>query len=525
MTFQTRLRLLAIVMFIVLGGVLLAVILGLQSLREAQETSGRRETYVRQVLEIKASAVSTILLEPAAAETKNLFTSAERVLAEQGQAVLGVIKRAEIKEEFKRILDGWSVYDKHSRELIALAATDARAATARLDGVYQTDFKPFQAALDKFVAERVQDADKARQAAKDTEARVFWIVVPGALAGAAVILGFLFAFSHSLRTGLAGILAKVEPLRQGRLNERLPTVGNDELSRIAIGINSVVEGLQKLVQQVRAEAHDVASAADTLMTAARRVADGSAGQSDSAAATAAAIEQLTVSVSHIAESAEDVRRLSAASLEGAVKGSQSVTQLQAEIRTVRVSVESIAAAVRSFVDNTRAIVDMTNHIREIADQTNLLALNAAIEAARAGEQGRGFAVVADEVRKLAERSADSAGEITAVTRNLNTQSVEVGQALDAGLTALQSSLQFVDTVVSIFNEARETVNRTNSGIDEVSAAVRQQQSASTEIARNVERIARMTEEHTAISQDSATASQGLNDLASALKNSVNQFAV
>jgi methyl-accepting chemotaxis protein len=523
MTIRMRLQVLAVVTIIVLGGVLLAVIMGLQSIQEAQEASGRRETYVRQVLEIKASANATILLDPASAETKNIFTAAEKTLSEQGQAVIAVIKRPEIKDEFRRVLDGWTSYDKHSRELIELAATDAKMATGKLETVYQTDFKPFQAALDKFVTDRVKDADKARETAKSTEKTVFWIVVPITVVGIVVILTFVFLLSHALGTGLAGILAKLEPLRQGRLKERLPITGNDELGQIAVGMNSVIEALQNLVQEVHAKADGLATAADQLSTDAKHVAEGSVNQSDSASATAAAIEQLTVSVAHIAESAEEVRQLSAASLEGALKGSQSIAQLQNEITTVQTSVESIASSVRTFVDNTRTIAGMTNQIREIADQTNLLALNAAIEAARAGEQGRGFAVVADEVRKLAERSATSAGEITAVTERLNGQSVQVGESIEAGLAALQTSLQFVDTVVAVFNEARDTVRRTSAGVDDVSAAVHEQQAASTEIARNVERIARMTEENSAVSRDSATASRGLNDLARTLQNSIRQF--
>jgi methyl-accepting chemotaxis protein len=128
-----------------------------------------------------------------------------------------------------------------------------------------------------------------------------------------------------------------------------------------------------------------------------------------------------------------VHQRSQESLRRAEEGGRTLESLVAEVGLAEDAVRQMAVSVEEFVQSTSSITSMTQEVREIAEQTNLLALNAAIEAARAGEQGRGFAVVADEVRKLAEKSARSAGEIDAVTSQLSRQSVAVRKAIDEGL--------------------------------------------------------------------------------------------
>ena len=189
------------------------------------------------------------------------------------------------------------------------------------------------------------------------------------------------------------------------------------------------------------------------------------------------------------------------------------------------SVEGIAASVAKFVHSAEAITQITSHVKDIAEQTNLLALNAAIEAARAGEQGRGFAVVADEVRKLAEKSAQSASQIDQITITLGEQSVSVGKTVERGQQSLQSSQDMLENVAMALGEASHSVNQTTRGVENIAQAVNEQKAASNEIAHNVEKIAQMTEENMAAIEKNSIAADRLQQLSATLSDMVGRFKV
>ena len=332
---------------------------------------------------------------------------------------------------------------------------------------------------------------------------------------------------------IRGVNRAVEELRSvmvrmsadGDLTARVKVYGQDEIGQAAMAFNGLIDGFANIIRQVLGSAGTVSGTAAQLSTSSLQIAQGSQAQSEAAASTAAAVEEITVSINSVAANTEDVRKLSEQSLNQTQQGNQSVTAMIGEIGRVQDAVNQIAGSVKEFVDSTRAIAGMTRQVKEIADQTNLLALNAAIEAARAGEQGRGFAVVADEVRKLAEKSAKSANEIDRVTNSLNEKSTYVESTVQAGLHSLQATQEQIERVSIVLTEAGDAVTKSSHGVSDIAASVSEQSLASTEIARNVEKIAQMSEENHAAVESNTQEIVRLEQLARELQSAVSRFKV
>ena len=312
---------------------------------------------------------------------------------------------------------------------------------------------------------------------------------------------------------------------EGDLTRRLSVRSQDEIGQTAALFNQVMEKFSTLVRQVSDSANQVSAAAKELSRGAQQVADSSSQQRDKSAATAAAVEQMTDSIAAVAQSTEQVQHLSEESLERSHKGNESISMLVGEIDQVESAVRDIANAVNEFTRSTTSINTMTKQVKDIAEQTNLLALNAAIEAARAGEQGRGFAVVADEVRKLAEKSSQSASQIDTVTQALGQQSVAVDQAIERGLSHLLSSQDSMEDVAVVLSEANASVNQVGSKVNDVANIAERQRATSTEVAANVEAIAAMAAENSLAVGQTANAAHHLEQLAETLQGTVSRFKV
>ena len=309
----------------------------------------------------------------------------------------------------------------------------------------------------------------------------------------------------------------------GDLASVVQVTTSDETGNLLRTLQQMRESLAGMVASVRKAADALSHSAGNLVDTARDVSDYSTRQSSMAAEAAASLEQVTASIESISQGAQDIRKLAGSSQSMTRESNENMRKLTEEIELLGQSVGAISTTFGKFVQASQSISGMTQQVREIADQTNLLALNAAIEAARAGEQGRGFAVVADEVRKLAEKSSQSVNEIDSVNRTLNEHSGEVLEAIRNGLQSIESSKHHVHNVIDSLAQADESTCQAASGVDGIAAAVGEQYTASTGVSKSVEQMAQLAEHNLdAVTRSSEAAGQ-LKNLSGDLSNSVARF--
>ena len=314
----------------------------------------------------------------------------------------------------------------------------------------------------------------------------------------------------------------VKQVAAGDLSVEIPVANTDSTSLLA-AMKVMQSNLQKLIGEIQTNADMVTSAAKKMTIAAENVAGSSQQQSASSLEIAAAMEQSTVSINLMSDSANQAQTISGDSESLMNETSGVVSEAVNRIAKIATVVEQASQTVRTLGQESENVSKIVLVIKEVADQTNLLALNAAIEAARAGEQGRGFAVVADEVRKLAERTTQSTQEITTMISSMQSS------ARDA-VTCIEDAVANVNEGVILTKRVGESVSRLGASshevkgvIIDVSSALREQNAASNEIARNVEQIAQTGERNSGAVGAVAKAATELQQLANSLTDSARHF--
>jgi methyl-accepting chemotaxis protein len=355
-----------------------------------------------------------------------------------------------------------------------------------------------------------------------------WQSIFGALVLCLPLVGFMvFFIRRFVGAPLAELSGSLQEIASGEgdLTRRLPVHGQDEIGRTSAAFNQMLNTVAQLVRQVSESASRVSHSAHALRASADRVADGSHQQQEQSRQAQAAVVQMVDAISQVAGHAGVVHEQSQLSLQRSEDGRRTLGQLMQGMQQVESAVGQMADAVVHFVESTDTITAMTREVREIAEQTNLLALNAAIEAARAGEQGRGFAVVADEVRKLAEKSAHSAHEIDRVTQTLNQQSASVQTIIREGLDYLAASHVSLDTVSQTIDLANQTVAAVGQGLDDIVQASAGQRRASDAMVGSINTIEHMASANAQSVDATSGAAHELEDLAGQLQQTVGRFRV
>ncbi len=355
-----------------------------------------------------------------------------------------------------------------------------------------------------------------------------WTII--IVSGIASLVG-LAAFVQLLRMilGLIGgepqyVADAVKRIAGGDLAFRLQLRPGDTDSLCA-----AIAGMQEKLRQTVGELSDASQKLDASVshigTMSGDILDSSGRQSSAAQATAATLDQLSAALGQVSGNAASVSSQIGASLERTQAANESLSHLIGEISAVEEAVGEIASTATEFIESTKAIAGMTREVRDIADQTNLLALNAAIEAARAGEQGRGFAVVADEVRKLAEKSAVAAAQIDTVTQSMGGRSGDVESAIQRGLASLGTSQEYLEEVAIALGESNEAVQQTTGDAELIVGSAREQAQATELVARHVNEMSGMAGEIRTAQERAVAAVRDLETLSGRLATAAGRFQV
>jgi len=352
------------------------------------------------------------------------------------------------------------------------------------------------------------------------------IVMMVSLAAAIILALLIFVLVRSRLQGLTQLVGDVSRVSSGDLRanrQGADPESRNEVHEIACAFDVMAESMRNLVRGVASSSAQVGVAAGELQHAANLAMDSSQQASLSASGIAASVEEMSVSISHVAENANQAARISEEAKAVTESGRAVVGRAMNDLERVAGDINESAGLIESLGERSKQISSVVGVIREIAEQTNLLALNAAIEAARAGEQGRGFAVVADEVRKLAERTAMSTREIsTTVQAILDETGVAVKRMQDVSTNMAGSvglAREAGNSLATIDERAQQTVQT----VHDIADSTREQSVASQEIARLVENIAQMAEGSSSRAVNNSERAQNLLRLAAELQAQLSRF--
>ncbi|GFO59559.1 methyl-accepting chemotaxis protein [Geomonas silvestris] len=415
-------------------------------------------------------------------------------------------------------------YKKAQKEVITLidAGKKKEAGQLLLDQ-YRTAQNQYIAALKKMISVQENDLTKAGKAVEDA----YWSTrnLSFCFSALACLLGAIFGFlaTRSITRPVAQLVAANARLAQGDLTVNIELESRDEVGQLADSSRTVVASMRAILGQVADASQSVAAASRQLQQTAQQIASGTDEMVSEISTVAVASEEMAATSNDIACNCGMAAQSSQSTSSSAGKGSAVVQETIAGMGRIAEQVKASAQTVESLGVRSEQIGEIVGTIEDIADQTNLLALNAAIEAARAGEQGRGFAVVADEVRALAERTTKATREISGMILSIQNETKAAVRAMEEGVAEVERGAASSEKSGEALEEIQSQVNELSLQINQIATAAAEQTATTSEITANVQRASGVVQETARGAGETAAASAQLASSADQLQDLVRRF--
>ncbi len=329
---------------------------------------------------------------------------------------------------------------------------------------------------------------------------------------------------RSLQRSVTDFLAIVSQIARGDLTLR-GAVTNDALGNVVDSVNYMLDNLVKVLERVRKDAIEVSSSANEILIASEEMSTGAVQQDQEITNTSSAVEELTVSMKQVSNNAEASAEAARRALDAAEQGNRAVRDTLEGMQRIRSSVSATAKKIKSLGDRSLEISEIINVINAITEQTNLLALNAAIEAARAGEAGRGFAVVADEVRKLAEHSRTATKDIAALIKAIQAETNEAVVVMEEGTKEVEVGARLADQAGRALEAISSVVRQSAELVQEISLASKQQVRGTEGVANAMQIISNITRQTSQGARQTARTVENMVKLSEQLNEALSQFRV
>ncbi|WP_236209667.1 methyl-accepting chemotaxis protein [Pseudomonas tohonis] len=464
-------------------------------------------------------------------------TSSKQFLEQRMREIIGQLGKAEDtykagidpgrdEQLFERYLQEKKGFIAGVDKLLALSnAGEVATATELLQGPLLDNYRTTLKALNELSDYNTQGADAANAQADENYASATTAVISVLVIAALVTVALAWALTRSITVPLGEAVLVAGVVASGDLTGRIDTAGNDEPAKLLTALQRMQQQLRGTIQQIGNSATQLASAAEELNAVTEEGNRSLTRQHDEIEMAATAVNEMTAAVEEVARNASSTSDASRASEESAQSGRDRVQQTVQAIRSMSQEVAHTSTLVEGLADRAQSISKVLDVIRAIAEQTNLLALNAAIEAARAGEQGRGFAVVADEVRALAHRTQESTREIEQMIGSIQSGTGEAVGAMNQNDQRARQMLEIAEAAGRALVEITEQVGQINERTLVIASAAEEQAQVAREVDRNLVNIRDISVQTATGANQTAAASQELSRLAVELNGMVARFTV